>query len=415
MTNQSNLVHPFIEEVVLTPSYVTRFQCLGAECPDTCCSGWNVALDSATHDAYMHFEAPEWKSKFKKYIKVHDVPTEQSASTILREADTGNCHFLSDGWCSVQSALGEDLISNTCSSYPRLSVKLGDTLFQSMSLSCPEAARLALTSPDAFDFQAPVLQIRQHELRNITSPWALSLQQMQSIHTFALQVAKTSGLSLVERLVCLGLLCENLSGYFKANNFEGIDSVLAGIEELILSGQVAQLVESLEGAHSTQATFFRSLWLLGRNSQANAYQLTIQNMVDRAAQCEEGVSAFDLELCTGRYTQGLSTLHAVLQSKPTLLENAVLNDMLQDLFPFSGAEPMHNFLKLVTRFGFLRWLLANVCFELGEKVTVDDLVQAAQQFYRKFRHNAAFANALHETLIKAGWSTLDKAIPILKA
>lgn len=319
MTNQSNTVHPHIEGVVLTPGYVTRFQCLGAECPDTCCSGWNVAVDFATHDAYMRCQAPEWVPKFKTYIKVHEAPTEQSAATILRAEDTGNCHFLGDGWCSIQSDLGEDLISNTCSSYPRLSVKLGDALFQSMSLSCPEAARLALTDPAAFDFQAPVLQIRQQELRQVTSPWALSLEQMQSIHTFALQVAKTSGLSLVERLVCLGLLCENLGSYFKANNFDGVDSVVAGIEELIVSGQVEPLVASLEGSHSTQAVFFRSLWLLGRNPQAN------------------------------------------------------------------------------------------VCFELGKQVTVDDLVQAAQQFYRKFRHNAVFANALHESLVKAGWSKLDKA------
>ena len=415
MANHGKLVHPHIDGAVLTPRYVTQFQCLGAACPDTCCSGWNVAVDRATHDAYMRCEDPDWAPKFKKYIKVQEAPTEQSASTILRDENTGNCNFLSDGWCSIQNALGEDLISNTCSSYPRLSLKLDDTLFQSMSLSCPEAARLALTDPDAFDFQASVLQIRQQDLHQVTSPWALTLEQMQSIHIFALQVGRTSDLSLVDRLVCLGLLCENLGPYFKANNFDGVESVLAGIEGLVSSGQVGQLVESFDVSHGLQATFFRSLWLLGRNPQGNAYQLAFQNMVDRAAQCDNTSIPFDVDMYTSRYAQGLSTLNTVLSSKHPLLENAVLNDMLQDLFPFSGAEPMHNFLKLVTRFGFLRWLLANVCFELGDKVTVEDLLQAAQQFYRKFRHNPTFANALHDSLIKAGWSTLDKAIPILKA
>lgn len=415
MVTRNKLLHPHIEGPVLVPSYVTRFQCTGALCPDTCCSGWNVALDRATHDAYVKCDHSDLMSKFKTHIKVLEEPTERAASTIIRDEDTGNCHFLRDGWCSIQSALGEDWISNTCSSYPRLNVVLGDTRFQSMSLSCPEAARLALTGLDAFNFQAPVLQIRQHDVHQVTSPWALSVEQMLSIHTFSLQVVRTSGLSLWERLICLGLLCENLGGYFKANNFDGVDSVLVGIEELICSGQVNELAQSFEASYDIQATFFRSLWLLGRNPHANAYQLAFQNMVDRAALCDSSASASNTEAYIDRYKKGLKGLEAVLENNHPLLEHAVLNDMLQDLFPFSGAEPMHNFLKLVTRFGFLRWILANVCFELGDKATLEDLVQSAQQFYRKFRHNPAFANALHESLTRAGWSTLDKAIPILKA
>lgn len=363
-------------------------------------------MDRATHDAYMQCDHPDLSPKFEKYIQVHAAPTERAASTIVRAENTGNCHFLSDGWCSIQSTLGEDWLSNTCSSYPRLNVRLGDTQFQSMSLSCPEAARLALTDRDAFDFQAPVLQIRHQDIHDVASPWALSVGQMQSIHTFALQVARTTDLKLWERLVCLGLLCENLGGHFKTNNFDGVDSVLVGIEELICSGQVGELTQPFEAAHEIQAAFFRSLWLLGRNPHASAYQLALQNTVDCAA---------NTEAHTHNYIAGLKALDAVLENNHPLLEHAVLNDMLQDLFPFSGAVPMHNFLKLVTRFGFLRWILANVCFELGDKATLGELVQSAQQFYRKFRHNPAFANALHESLSKAGWSTLDKAIPILKA
>jgi lysine-N-methylase len=362
----------------------------------------------------MACDTPGLSTKLKQYIKSNPVPTDRNTASILLQKEGGSCPFLSGGWCEIQNTLGEEWLSNVCAAYPRQHVKLGDELFQSMSLSCPEAARLALLDRDAFDFEAPVLKIRQEDVLNVSSPWNLSLDQMQQLHTFSIQIVRTSGLKLWERLVCLGLFCENLGVYFRSNQFEGVESVLTGIESLICSGQVSEVTQLFEASYGIQSTFFRSLWLLGRNPLANQYQLSLQNIVDRAVLIDEHLSDDIAQKLADQYELGLKKLDHLLQDDHPFLEHAVLNDMLQDLFPFSGAEPMHNFFKLITRFGFLRWILANVCFELGDQANLEDLVQSAQQFYRKFRHNPLFANALHESLNKAGWATLEKAMPILK-
>lgn len=406
-------IRQFSNEPAVVPRYVTRFNCLGGACPDTCCSGWNIFVDQASHNAYAGCQHSSMSAQFKQHLKPADQATVDHASTILRDETTGGCPFLSDGWCGIQSTLGEAWLSDVCASYPRLNLRLGDLLFQSMSLSCPEAARLALTEPDAFDFVAPSIPMRQSDIRVVPTPWALTLEQMQNIHFMSVQVVRTTELALWERLICTGLLCENLRPLFAANHFDGLDEVLGGIQAVVQSGELKSICQSMAGDPAVQAAFFRSLWGLGSTRALNPVQAEIQGIVDRAALFDLPDAQHDPDVLTQRYLEGVSRLRRV-EGAQRLMEHAVINDMLQDLFPFSGAEPMQNFLKLISRFGLLRWILAQVSYDLGEQCTLTHLVQATQQFHRRFRHNPAFGNVLHDSMTKAGWNTLEKAVLILK-
>ena len=33
----------------LSPSYYNKFECLGSECVETCCKGWNIPVDLNSH------------------------------------------------------------------------------------------------------------------------------------------------------------------------------------------------------------------------------------------------------------------------------------------------------------------------------------------------------------------------------
>ena len=67
--------------------------------------------------------------------------------------EKGICRMLDpDGLCSIQRALGEAALCDTCRVYPRHTEEFEDVREYSLSLSCPEAARLILerTEPLAF-------------------------------------------------------------------------------------------------------------------------------------------------------------------------------------------------------------------------------------------------------------------------
>jgi lysine-N-methylase len=54
-----------------------------------------------------------------------------------------------DGLCRIQAELGEAALCKTCREFPRLTHDYGDFVEMGLELSCPEAARLILTSPPA--------------------------------------------------------------------------------------------------------------------------------------------------------------------------------------------------------------------------------------------------------------------------
>lgn len=62
--------------------------------------------------------------------------------------ENGRCPmWRQDGLCRIQAELGHDALCKTCRDFPRLYHDYGDFAELGLELSCPEAARLILTSP----------------------------------------------------------------------------------------------------------------------------------------------------------------------------------------------------------------------------------------------------------------------------
>ncbi|MGC6390917.1 MAG: flagellin lysine-N-methylase [Alphaproteobacteria bacterium] len=138
----------------LIVSTLDRFHCIGGECPETCCSGWNVHIDKSTYQAY----------KTSKNIKITEIArenlhikkTDRSAKNyaVVGMSKNGGCAFLSnDGLCNVQSLIGEALLSKTCRTYPRKIKKFKNRTITSAMLSCPEFARLTLLETSPIDLR----------------------------------------------------------------------------------------------------------------------------------------------------------------------------------------------------------------------------------------------------------------------
>lgn len=53
-----------------------------------------------------------------------------------------------DGLCQIQAELGEDALCKTCREFPRLTHDYGNFMECGLELSCPEAARIILSTPE---------------------------------------------------------------------------------------------------------------------------------------------------------------------------------------------------------------------------------------------------------------------------
>lgn len=125
------------------PSYYPSFSCIGSRCEDTCCASWQVGADPASLRRYRSV-----KGEFGKWLRGSiDWST---GSFLLRD---GRCPFLNEeNLCEMYLRLGEDSLCRTCRDFPRHLEDYGRLREVSLSLACPEAARLILGQEDGGGF-----------------------------------------------------------------------------------------------------------------------------------------------------------------------------------------------------------------------------------------------------------------------
>ncbi len=124
---------------------VTQFSCLGAECPDTCCAGWDMPID-AVQLALYRAEAPELLAT-----------VDLGEGIMKKDAPGGQCNQLCAGLCAIQNTRGSDFLGDSCHFYPRVVHAIGGRQLMVGSTSCPEMLRLILDEAAPFRREEVVL------------------------------------------------------------------------------------------------------------------------------------------------------------------------------------------------------------------------------------------------------------------
>lgn len=154
MTNAANRRNTTSIKII-QPACWNAFHCLGPDCSDNCCHSWEILIDKAHYHRYLKESLPEFRELCKKTVQKREQgrTPEQYAALALNADEC--CGFQDpDGGCRIYRLLGPDALSDTCAIYPRRKAQfLSDTWEFSMSLSCEEAARLALFSPGGMELE----------------------------------------------------------------------------------------------------------------------------------------------------------------------------------------------------------------------------------------------------------------------
>lgn len=108
------------------------FQCIADKCPSTCCSGWSIEIDDEAIEKYksMSLEGVDYSEQ------------------CFKNKSNGDCYFLNENkLCDLYLKHGEGIFCRTCDMYPRHIEEFPDVREYSLSISCPEVARMYL-DPD---------------------------------------------------------------------------------------------------------------------------------------------------------------------------------------------------------------------------------------------------------------------------
>ena len=118
------------------PDYYKKFKCIGGECEDNCCAaGWQITIDDESLEKYETMEG-EIGVRLRNSIDWENGMFEQfeHKCTLLNE----------NGLCDVYCDAGEDKMCILCQRYPRHYEEFENVREISLSVSCPEAAKIVL-------------------------------------------------------------------------------------------------------------------------------------------------------------------------------------------------------------------------------------------------------------------------------
>lgn len=388
-------------KTIITPEFVKNFSCIADKCEDHCCHGWNIHIDKSTYG----FMTKKSDLRNKSQEVIIRTRNEDSYAKIQLD-EHGVCPFReASGLCEVHKVHGHSRLSNICKTYPRLINIRGVQIENSLSLSCPEAARQILLNPSAMNFHSEqvgggsIKPVKKYEKPD----WYDSIRQL------FIDVLLLEALPLEERLFLLGMTLKYLDAH--QSDVEEFNQTLAYCCEKITNGEFSELFSRLDSALELHASHiikvFNAQYML---SIADKYSQVIKRM---HLLHEQLVDAFEpagddinkqkeilLHGFNGHYQD-------YFNEKPYIWLNYFIYGMYQHDFPTNNMYEV--FSELVTDFFLLRGALISIASM--RPLQDNDLILAVQSYHRSRSHGGRLALGIDN--IQKQLNVDEKMLPLM--
>ena len=130
--------------LITIPDYYQDFECIADKCEDTCCAGWQIVIDRETLKKYAKV-----KGDFRKCLWT-SINWFQGT---FKQDQNKRCAFLNEkNLCDLYLSQGEEGFCKTCREYPRHTEEFEGVREITLSISCPEVARILMNRMEPVQF-----------------------------------------------------------------------------------------------------------------------------------------------------------------------------------------------------------------------------------------------------------------------
>lgn len=228
---------------IRVPEYYKDFECIGGECIDTCCAGWEVDVDKKSSAYYKSVEG-EFGDRLRSMLV--DYPVEDRF--ILQE--NARCPFLNNkNLCDIYSELGRDKLCETCTNFPRHITEFGNTREIGISLSCPVAAELIMKRTQPISFEVSETEEKINGYNDIDANLYYNLCSAREI---AYNICQNRNMPVNHRAVLFLDFSASLQKKLKSSN---LAKVIADYkDETFIKGRLNKLIKKYSGYKRTDTS-----------------------------------------------------------------------------------------------------------------------------------------------------------------
>ncbi len=419
--------------VAQVPRYLQAFQCIGPACPETCCSGWRVSIDKANYRMLKAITDEPLRQRVVAHL-VKDDGGDVASWAHLRMQDNGDCGFLdTDRLCSIQKQKGAGALSNTCNHYPRQFQQVDGEHRVYATLSCPEAARLALTDPQALQPAAVTLEpfANASELPpgsawndNADAPKVSHLGG-RVLHDLLVALFDSPGLGAFDALALGLMLVRRVNAYVqdltgrsvptpREQRLQDLSDLFSRFMDGAHNAQLLAVVRDLDTGERFAPDMLRTVtqMIWQRRLTASARQV----LDDVVAGLQLGDA--DETIARARWAETRSTRWAAWEAgHGHVLKNYLVNSLQGSLMArhFGNPKALEDaYLDLVIRAALVRYWLIGQMGRHGDAFGMDHAVRTVYALSRSIEHDRSFMAGVLQAMDEQGIRSLATGIVLIQ-
>jgi lysine-N-methylase len=448
----SNAATPPPRRAYLRPHYVEPFRCIGPACEDTCCQGWSVPIDQATYEKYAAIET--MKPHLGTVIMPNPEGAKRSDFARIRTTSTSACFFLDEEHlCTIQKQHGPSFLSNTCATYPRSIATHAGVEERSLSLSCPEAARLTLlhgnllgssqdldpnspwqaTGPERYAVIFQEIQRFQEAGRHAGNIPAEPVQYDAVLATreFALLVLTDRSYPIWQRLLLLGTVARQLQtlsqggsvATYAAENPAIVAQLLADSATVVSQNKLRAAMDEVSLQPAEQLPLILDLLRL-RIAQPPIAPRFLECLKDFETGLGTGTATSEARILATFTDAYRRYVRPLLERHPHLLENYLTNYVFRSNYPFgrpseqapsedaTNAGDQH--MLLCAQLGLLQTVLVGMAAHHREAFDATHVVKLVQSLAKTVEHSKPFLRQISTFVAERNLNNLRGIALLLK-
>ena len=364
------------------PKYMEKFKCIGSECTDTCCAGWDINIDENSLDRYKNSTGVLKRLVDGKFL-VGDTNNDFFNAGYMILKDGSMCPFLNENMlCDIHGGVGEENLCITCKSYPRI-FNIVDGIYEKSALaSCEEICRLALMSKEKMEFIEVDENLDEDniEIRRIIDTEAFAgteslIQYFWEIRILSINIIQCSEYSIDERLSILKRFYSKIDSLKLEGDWEGLEEFFEDYSKGIFNYQ-EYIKESLKVDERFSA-------IIGDNDIIK--KIRSPRLKKYAEDYRNNIL---LDRNKDLYNDITEKIEEILKDYAYVLENYLVNQIFKDLIPFNkGEDMMESVNVLINTYKLIKEYLKGRIYKSKERIMAEDVVSVIQAISKDLEHN----------------------------
>ena len=374
------------------PEYLKEFQCIGGKCTDSCCIGWDIDIDKVTFRQYYKVKDKEMKRMFQKNVHNNEYYLSPDVDYGKVKLKSGKrCAFLDeDNYCIIYSKIGEEYLSNVCTSFPRIINKVDVCYEISLDVACPEAARILLLKEEGIGFIESYETLGKHiissDIETSSKEYDNSpVKYFKEIRELSIKIIKNREFDLSKRLYILGDFINKLEKELKYK----YTTVPKFIEKYDMNS-VSPSYEKNQSSYILQMDFFKKMMgflNVSKEVDSLSFKEYTKQIIAGFKFDEEGDTRKHSELYIKAFEDYTGN---VMNNNTYIFENYLVNFMYNYMFPFNESESIFDgYIMLLVRYSFIKFYLVGK-YLYNKQDCKEDIAEFIQAFSKTIEHHRTY-------------------------